>query len=159
MLTRITLTLLAVAVLVAAAGFLAAPQAAATSTSWWEQLNETRWDSCNGEYIHITGSVHHSDSVNFDGNGGYHLSLNSNSSQLVAVGQSSGNTYNANINQQTAYYARAPFPVLLRVSGSARFVPTGSGNPIQCTRLYRYQVNGNGTLVRDYISPYTCRCP
>jgi hypothetical protein len=81
-----------------------------------------------GETVHVTGDLRYDFHSTIDGNGVFHLNIKSNTSNLTAVGLTSGTSFRGTlaerINSRTEDYLNSD----LRISDVIKFVATGSGD-------------------------------
>ena len=109
----------------------ARPDVANGAASVKQSVDRYVWVSCladgAGEAVRVTGDLRYDVHSTLDANGLYHLNIKSNTSDLSAIGQTSGTffrgTMGERINSRTEDYLNSD----LRIADVIRFAATGSG--------------------------------
>jgi hypothetical protein len=89
------------------------------------------WVSClldgAGETVRVTGDLRYDVHSTVDGNGVYHLNIKSNTSNLTAVGQTTGTFFRGTMAERIDSRAEDYLNSDLRIADVIHFVATGSG--------------------------------
>ena len=116
-------------------------------------------NNCTGEDVVGTGTLHRRRTVTDDGNGGLHVTLHVNFSNVTAVGVPSATVYRAQQNIHVSRNIRGPFPVTVTIHNNVRFVAKKSGAEFFLTGDRKLVINANGDVVLDENNfPRTLEC-
>ena len=127
-----------------------APDSAALTAS--RTIEGYQWVPCAangaGEYVRTSGEIRYRAHRIQDANGVYHLNINSNTSQLTGVGETTGDTYRG--SQTERVIARGVgydgFQSL-RIAEDVHFVALGGGADFTIQYDTHMEVDATGTLV------------
>jgi hypothetical protein len=90
------------------------------------------WVSClsggTGEMVRVTGDVRYDVHSTLDGTGVYHLNIKSNTSNLTAIGLTSGTFFRARMAERINSRAEDYLNSDVRIADVIHFVATGSGD-------------------------------
>jgi hypothetical protein len=90
------------------------------------------WVSClaggAGETVRVTGDLRYDVHNTLDGTGVYHLTIKSNTSNLTAIGQTSGTFFRGTMAERINSRAEDYLNSDVRIADVIRFVATGSGD-------------------------------
>ena len=90
------------------------------------------WVSCllggTGESVRVTGDVRYDVHSTLDGTGVYHLNIKSNTSNLTAIGQTSGTFFRGTMAERIDSRAEDYLNSDVRIADVIHFVATGSGD-------------------------------
>jgi hypothetical protein len=90
------------------------------------------WVSClaggAGENVHVTGDLRYDVHSTVDGTGVYHLNIKSNTSNLTAIGQTTGTFFRGTMGERINSRAQDNLNSDVRIADVIHFVATGSGD-------------------------------
>ena len=108
-------------------------------------IDEYVWVSCAnggaGEAVHVTGDLRYDVHRTQDASGVYHFSIKSNTSELTAVGLTSGTSFRGVMTERVNSRAEDYLNMALRTADIIRFAATGSSES--------YSLMVNTTMIVD----------
>jgi hypothetical protein len=95
-----------------------------------QSVDQVVWVSClgAGEAVRVTGDLRYDVHSTVDGNGVIHLNIKSNTSNLTAIGQTSGTLFRAAMAERINSRAEDYLNTDVRITDVIHFVATGSGD-------------------------------
>ncbi len=128
----------------------ARPDVANGPASVKQSVDRYVWVSCladgAGETVRVTGDLRYDVHSTLDGTGVYHLTIKSNTSNLTAIGLTSGTSFRGtlaeHINSRIEDYLNSD----VRIADVIRFVATGSGDSYSLVANSHFVVD-DGTYV------------
>jgi len=119
------------------------------------------WASClldgTGETVHVTGDLRYDVHSTVDGTGVTHLNIKSNTSNLVAIGLTSGTVFRGTMGERINSPAEDYLNSDLRIADVIRFVATGSGESYSLVANTRIIVDQGTYVVFEQSWDEACR--
>lgn len=119
------------------------------------------WVSClsggAGETVRVTGDLRYDVHTTVDGTGVSHLNIKSNTSNLTAIGQTSGTFFRATLAERINSRAEDYLNSDLRIADAIHFVATGSGDSYSLMVTSRFILDQGSYVLWEQSWNETCR--
>lgn len=120
------------------------------------ELEGEFFNDCTGEFVKYSGTVHTNTSGMFRAN---KIFVNMHSvSSFVGIGQTSGKTYRANIQDRYSESGTARGASRMQFSSSARWVSSGAKNNFVTSSNTQVSINSRGEVTVNVEEPTVTSC-